>query len=83
MQNHQQLCVNFLSRGQFCCVAEGSKYAHWIGLYLSFYLSLVLGPFVHGRLQNLKTSEDTFDHDITSLRAEASGLVLLHMPLRS
>jgi len=45
------------------CVAE--KYAHWIGLYLSFLLSWVLGPFVHGRLQNLKTSKDTFGHDIT------------------
>ena len=55
---HQQLCVNFLSRGQFCCIdglKEGSKYAHWIGLYLSFHLSWVLGPFVYGRLQNLKT----------------------------
>jgi len=38
-------------------VAEGSKYAHWIGLYLSFHLNRVLGPFVHGRLQNLQTSE--------------------------
>jgi len=46
-------------------IVEGSKYAHWIGLYLSFHLSWVLGPFVHGRLQNLKTSEDTFGHDIT------------------
>jgi len=26
-----------------------------------------LGPFIHGRLKNLKTSEDTFDHDITPL----------------
>ena len=32
------------------CVAEGSRYAHWIGLYLSFHLNWVLGPFVHGRL---------------------------------
>ena len=47
------------------CVAEGSKYAHWIGLYPRFHLSWVLGPFVHGRLQNMKTSEDTLDHDIT------------------
>jgi len=47
------------------CVAEGSKYAHWIGLYLSFYLSWLLGPFAHGRLQNLKTSEDTFGHGTT------------------
>jgi len=59
--NHRQLCVNSLARGQFCwwsekCVAEGSKYAYWIGLYLSFHLSWVLGPFVHGKLQNLKTS---------------------------
>ena len=42
------------------CVTEGSKYAHWIGLYLSFHLNWVLGPFVRGRLQNLQTSEVTF-----------------------
>jgi len=41
------------------CVAEGSKYAHWIGLYQSFHLNCVLGPFVHSRLQNLQTSEVT------------------------
>jgi len=46
-------------------VAEGSKYAHWIGLYLSFHLNWVLGPFVHCRLQNLQTSEVTFAHVIT------------------
>ena len=49
------------------CVAEGFMYAHCIGLYLSSYLSWVLGPFVHGRLQNPKTSEDTCAHDITPL----------------
>ena len=41
---------------------------HWIGLYLSFHLNWVLGPFVHGRLQNLQTSEVTFAHVITPLR---------------
>jgi len=30
-------------------------------------LSWVLDSFVHGRLQNLKTSKDTFGHDITPL----------------
>ena len=49
------------------CITEGSNYAHWIGLYLSFHLNWVLGPIVHGRLQNLQTSEDTFVHDITPL----------------
>jgi len=44
-------------------VIEGSKYAHWIWLYLSFLLNWVLGPFVHGRLQNLQTSEVTFAHN--------------------
>ena len=29
------------------CIAEGSKYAHWIGLYLSFHLNWVFGPFAH------------------------------------
>ena len=45
--------------------AESSKYAHWIELYLSFHLNWVLGLFVHGRLQNLQTSEVTFAHVIT------------------
>ena len=36
-------------------------------LYLSLHLSWVLDPFVHNRFQNLKTSEDTFGHDITPL----------------
>jgi len=35
--------------------------------YLSFHLNWVLVPFVHGRLQNLKTSEVTFAHVITLL----------------
>ena len=48
-------------------VIEGSKYAHWIGLYLSLLLNWVLGPFVHGRLRNLQTSEVTFAHVITPL----------------
>ena len=45
------------------------KYAHWIGLYLSFHLDWVLGPFVHGRLQNLQTSEVTFAQVIIPLIA--------------
>ena len=52
------------------CVAEGSKYAHWMGLYLSLHLNWVLGPFVHSRLQNLKASEAIFDHDITPLTVQ-------------
>ena len=48
-------------------VTEGSKHVHWIWLYLSFYLNWILGPFVHGRLQNLQTSEVTFAHVITPL----------------
>ena len=48
-------------------VIEGSKYSHWLGQYLSFHLNWVLGPFVHGRLQNLQTSEVTFDHVTTPL----------------
>ena len=49
-------------------IDEGSRYAHKIGLYLSFHLNWVMGPFVHGRLQNLQTSEVTFAHVITPLR---------------
>ena len=41
-------------------VIEGSKYAHWIGLYLRFHLNRVLGP--------LQTSEVTFAHVIASLK---------------
>jgi len=48
-------------------VVKGSKYAHWIGLYLSFHLNWVLGPFVHGKLQSLQTSEVTFTQAITPL----------------
>jgi len=48
-------------------IGEGSKYAHWIGLYLSFHLDWVLGPFVHSRLQNLQPSEVTNARVITSL----------------
>jgi len=48
-------------------VAEGSKYAHWIGLNIGSHLNWVLGAFVHGRLQNLQTSEVNFAHVITPL----------------
>jgi len=54
-------------------IIEGSKYAHWIGLYLSFHLNWVLGPFVHGRLQNLQTSEVTFAHVMTPLSDQVSS----------
>jgi len=47
----------------------------WIGLYLSFHLSWVLGPFVHGRLQNLQTSEVTFAHVITLLIEISYGVM--------
>jgi len=60
------------------CVAEGSRYVHRIGLYLSFHLRRVLDPFVHGTFQNLKTSEDTFGHDITPLMAY--GLIKQRFP---
>ena len=46
---------------------KGSEYVHRIGLYLSFHLNWVLGPFFHGRLQILQTSEVTFTHVITPL----------------
>ena len=68
---HQQLCVNFLFRGQFCCVdglisASPRALSMRIG-YLSFHLTWVLGPFVHGRLQTMKPSGGTFSHDIAPL----------------
>jgi len=59
--------ANSVGRRSEKCIAEGFKYAYWIGLYLIFHLSWGLGPFVDGRLQNLKTSEDTVGHDITNL----------------
>jgi len=49
-------------------------FEHWVGLYpslglyLSFHLSWALGPFVHGRLQNRKTSKD-IGHGLTPLTA--------------
>jgi len=46
---------------------------HWIELYLSLHLSWVLGPFIHGSLQNLKTSEETFGHDITLFKLVLDG----------
>ena len=33
-------------------------------------MGLISGLFVHGRLQNIETSEDTLGHDITSLPNE-------------
>jgi len=54
-------------------IIEGSKSPHWIGLYLSFLLNWVLGPFVHGRLQNLQTSEVTFAHVITQHTPESQA----------
>jgi len=58
------------------CAGEGSKYVHWIGLYLSIRLSWVLGLFVQGRLQDLKESEDTFGHDIIRLKKMAPAVGL-------
>jgi len=60
-------------------VVEGSKYAHWIGLYLSFHLNWVLGPFVQGRVQNLQTSEVTFVHVITPLIMPNTGTWLSYL----
>ena len=36
---------------------------------------LVMGPFVAGRLQNMKTSEHTFGHDITPLMFHTSPVI--------
>ena len=55
-------------------VIEGSKYPHWVGRYLSLHLNWVLGPFVHGRLQNLQTSEVTFAQVITPLTISQSTI---------
>ena len=49
------------------CIAEGTRHAHWIGLYIIFHLNWVLGPFVRGRLHNLQTSGATFARVITPL----------------
>jgi len=37
-------------------------------LDIGLYLSWTLDPFVHGRLQNLKISEDPFGHDVTPFK---------------
>ena len=50
----------------------------WHGrLSTHFHLNWVLGPFVHGRLQNLQTSEVTFAHVITPLNWIAGKQALL------
>jgi len=51
-------------------------YVHLVGLYLSFHLNWVLGPFIHGGLQNLQTSEATFAYVITPLNIGQDHLVL-------
>jgi len=58
-------------------VVEGSEYAHWIVLYLSFQLNWVLGPSVHGRLRNLQTSQVTFAHVITLLKVHSMDNVVM------
>jgi len=63
-------------------VIEGSRYAHWIGLYLSFHLNWVLDPFVHGRFQNLQTSEGTFAPVITPL-SRSDGKADAEFPISS
>jgi len=57
------------------------RYARWIGLYLSFHSSWVLGPFVHGRVQHLQTNEDTFGHVLISL-IRIQGYIHLHLAAR-
>jgi len=56
-------------------VIEGSKYAHWIGLYLSLHLNWTLGPFVHGELQNLLTNKVTFAHVVTPLSSDEDNSI--------
>jgi len=63
-------------------VVEGSMYAHWIGLYLSFHLNWVLDPFVHGRLQILQTSEVTFARVIAPLNQNGSFHLILQCFVR-
>jgi len=58
-------------------VIKGSKYAHWIGLFLSFHLNWILGPFVHGRLQNLQTCKGTFAHVITPLSSTSWRQIIM------
>jgi len=60
------------------CIIEGSKYANWKGLYLRFHLNGVLAPFIHGRLQNLQTSEVTFAHVISPLKFTVPSKYLCH-----
>jgi len=50
----------------------------WIGLYLSFHLNRLMGSFVHGRLQNLQTSEVTFAYVVTLLSVSNGPNWLFH-----
>ena len=78
-RKHHQLCVILrpilLHRQSEKCIAEGSKYVHWIGLYLSFHLSWVLASFVYGRPQNLQMNEVTFARVITAFKDHFTPLV--------
>jgi len=48
------------------------------GFLKSFHFSWVLGPFVHERLQSLKTSKDHFGHDLAPLTSTTRSLQWCH-----
>jgi len=80
---YKQLCICFLSWGELCRVnilkvhQQSSKYAQ---CYVSFHSSSILWRFGHGRLQNLKTSEDTFRDAFKTLLTTAGYCrILLHV----
>ena len=78
------MLISYLEASSVASSAEGSKYAHWIGLYLSFHLSKLLGPFVLGRLQNLRASGE-FGRVLTTKKRyneflwEYIGLFTVHL----
>ena len=69
MTGYDQVAVSVFV-GLFICLCVKSALPRALGMGLnraisSFHLSWVLGPIVPGWLQNLKTSEDTFGHEMT------------------
>jgi len=80
----ETLCVNFLSLSLFPvpilvhrwsekCVTKGSKYGHWIGLYL---ISVSAGYWAHLFMIGFRICF-TFGHDITSLSFLTTTVVFM------
>ena len=58
------LKVNSVASTSSKVCAPGPKYAHWIGLYLSFHLSWFFRPYIRAMLQDhFRASKHDITHD--------------------